>query len=242
MNSKHSMKQCPQCKTTYTDESLRFCLTDGTALAAVADEQPTVVSQRRRDKMQVDIPFDDPTRSSQPSPQSKGSTGRWSRIILGIFLLGLLGILITGAAGFIIYYSLCCSEANTEVKPTLTPPISPTPTPDDEKTKLQEELANLQKKLEEQKKANANIQTFPTPELTFVRTARVNTPNDGFLALRDEPHSEYGERIAKIPHGTVLVIEDCKPALVTIGSRRGRWCMVNYGGYEGWVFDAWLEY
>lgn len=39
------MKYCPNCQTTYTDDTLRFCLQDGTKLAEVADTQtdmPTV--------------------------------------------------------------------------------------------------------------------------------------------------------------------------------------------------------
>ena len=31
---KNSMKQCPVCKSTYTDDSLKFCLNDGAALTA----------------------------------------------------------------------------------------------------------------------------------------------------------------------------------------------------------------
>src|SRR3712207_6674071 len=30
------MKQCPVCKSTYTDDSLSFCLNDGAALAALS--------------------------------------------------------------------------------------------------------------------------------------------------------------------------------------------------------------
>ena len=32
------MKQCPSCRTTYTDESLSFCLADGTPLTEMAEE------------------------------------------------------------------------------------------------------------------------------------------------------------------------------------------------------------
>ncbi len=39
------MKYCPNCQTTYTDDTLRFCLQDGTQLAEVSDastDMPTV--------------------------------------------------------------------------------------------------------------------------------------------------------------------------------------------------------
>ncbi len=31
------MKHCPNCQTTYTDNTLRFCLKDGTPLSDVSD-------------------------------------------------------------------------------------------------------------------------------------------------------------------------------------------------------------
>ncbi len=194
------MKQCPQCKTTYSDASLRFCLTDGTALMAVADEQPTVVSDRRG-KVRVDIPNDEPESRMRPAGPSRGPSRRWVKVLAGIFLLGALIIAAAVAAGLYFYFSLCCGPANSAL-PSPTPVASPSATPDTEKAKLQEELANLQKKLEEQK--NANVRQFPSRDEHSLPTARVNSPNDGFLALRGEPDPEYGERIAKIPHGAVV--------------------------------------
>lgn len=58
------MKQCPNCRTTYTDDSLQFCLQDGTPLTFVANaEQPpvawnepeTVVRQRPDDWRQSQV-------------------------------------------------------------------------------------------------------------------------------------------------------------------------------------------
>jgi ketosteroid isomerase-like protein len=36
-----SMKRCPTCQRTYADDSLRFCLQDGTALVSVTDTPPS---------------------------------------------------------------------------------------------------------------------------------------------------------------------------------------------------------
>ena len=36
------MKQCPNCKNTYTDESLKFCLADGTELISLTDAEKTI--------------------------------------------------------------------------------------------------------------------------------------------------------------------------------------------------------
>lgn len=40
------MKSCPKCGQTYTDETLNFCLTDGTALTTLSGDIPTVVIPR----------------------------------------------------------------------------------------------------------------------------------------------------------------------------------------------------
>ncbi|MBV9956978.1 MAG: FHA domain-containing protein [Acidobacteria bacterium] len=39
------MRQCPHCGRTYTDDSLLFCLDDGTSLAKVYDPQATVITR-----------------------------------------------------------------------------------------------------------------------------------------------------------------------------------------------------
>src|SRR5215204_3705968 len=37
------MKICPSCRQTYTDDDLNFCLTDGSFLTAVSDNEPKTV-------------------------------------------------------------------------------------------------------------------------------------------------------------------------------------------------------
>jgi hypothetical protein len=63
----------------------------------------------------------------------------------------------------------------------------------------------------------------------------VNTPGDGFLALRTDPSIRIGSRLAKIPHGTKLDLGEC-----TNDSSGGRWCRTRYGGQSGWVFDRYV--
>ncbi len=65
--------------------------------------------------------------------------------------------------------------------------------------------------------------------------AVVNTPGDGFLALRSEPTIKSGKRLAKIPHGTKISLGDCQPA-----SDGSHWCQTTYNGVTGWVFDRYL--
>lgn len=236
------MKQCSACKTTYTDDSLRFCLADGTVLMAIQDEQPTVVS-RRNDPIRLEIPSDKPPPSFPPVTQQNQAGPSWTKILLVFGFLGLLLLIAAGVAGAILYFNTTGRDSNINSK-SPTPTASVSPSVDAEKQRLQDELANLQKRLDEQKNSNraANVQPFPTQNSSGVVTARVNSPKDGFLALRSEPDADYGQRLAKIPHGTIVTIENCERSSVTIGGRTGRWCMVTYEDQTGYVFDAWLIY
>lgn len=57
------MKYCPNCRTEYTDNTLQFCLQDGTRLTAVSDDPPTVafgesetvVAKRGGERMRFDV-------------------------------------------------------------------------------------------------------------------------------------------------------------------------------------------
>lgn len=53
------MKQCPECKLTYGDETLNFCLEDGTRLIwiAAADDSPTAVFPASGEATHQDIRF-----------------------------------------------------------------------------------------------------------------------------------------------------------------------------------------
>lgn len=62
----------------------------------------------------------------------------------------------------------------------------------------------------------------------------VNSPDDGFLALRSEPTTKSGKRLAKIPHGTALRLGVCQP------TSNGSWCQTSYAGLSGWVLDRYV--
>lgn len=224
------MKQCPTCRTAYTDETLRFCLADGTTLIEVG-EIDTVV----RSGVRVDIPTAE--TAARPTAASKsGNPGL--KIIAAILLLGFLGLVVVGGAG-VVYYLSIRDDIRAGMSPT--PATSPTSSIDLERERLEQELANLQKQLSENTKTSPT-KTPPDFEEDELPTARVNSPNDGFLALRSAPDTEYGERLAQIPHGTVITVESCDDERIKIGSRTGRWCLVTYLDQTGWVFDAWLDY
>lgn len=235
------MKQCPACKTTYTDDSLSFCLSDGTSLIEPSGEEQTVVRSRQNDPVRVDIgPKSEPTLVHGADKKDGAST--WIKLLIAAVVLIALAVIGLGLAGAAFYYG---TSGKRSEPPTKSPPPTPavTATPDDEKDRLRDELANIQKQLDERTK-NSNTWTNANSddERGSSITATVNSPKDGFLALRSEPDADRGERIAKIPHGAEVEIQNCEKNAVTIASRTGRWCQVDYNGLNGWVFDAWLDY
>jgi hypothetical protein len=165
------------------------------------------------------------------------------KILTVTVALGLLLILVVAVAATLIYFGLKKDNSPPNRNIAVNPSPTTAPTPDPDKQRLQDELANIQRKLDEQQKnANRTPPPPPSPNTPGTVTARVNSPNDGFLALRDQPDDKNGVRIAKIPHGDVVTIENCNRNRITIGARTGRWCLVSWNGYEGYVFDAWLIY
>ena len=252
------MKQCPSCLTTYTDETLRYCLADGSVLRAADDDQATLVRRsagRPAEEtivmgsaapVRVDIPTagERTTKSDRlqtPPLPTGSSTGLIFKIVMVVIGLGIFALLLVGIAGAVVYYN---SGSGEPVKNTAnTKPAQPTPTTSkDDNDDLRDQIANLQKQLNEQKKATipANSLTMPKQSATTT-TARANSPSDGFLALRSLPSSEIGDRILKIPHGATVTIGACGPVVKPV-KRTGRWCQASYNGYSGWVFDAYLTY
>lgn len=253
------MKQCPSCLTTYTDDTLSYCLADGTRLDAAADEQRTqlragspafgdkTIALDARDKLRIEIA--DQARSSPvpPSPSvvspgnqasSMGGILKIAAVIAAILVVALFGL---GGVGLLVYFSSGQAPVAANTKPSPVPSSSPRRADDADESR--DQIANLQRQLDEQKRTSSNrgvpLSIPKTADSTSI--AKANSPNDGFLALRSLPNSEIGDRIAKIPHGSSVAIGGCGP-VVKKGSRSGRWCQARYGGMSGWVFDAYLSY
>jgi hypothetical protein len=247
------MKQCPTCRTTYTDETLRFCLADGAPLTDVG-EQATVVRQSGGGptaektvalgggQMRVDIPEDAPPPQfhSQP-PSSASGSGGLLKVLLIILGLGILIVLIA-LIGTVAYYNMRSEKVAGPGNDVKMPAASPAPTTggnDD----LRDQVANLQKQLAEQKNANRPSAPMATPNLsstTMTKTARANSPADGFLALRTLPSATTGDRILKIPHGATVSVGACGPVERSV--HPGRWCQARYNGSSGYVYDYYLIY
>jgi len=248
------MKQCPSCLTTYTDDTLRYCLADGTALNTPDDEQSTVVRSSATgsgDEDTVAMGWATPVRVDIPQtvirpkgiedrrpPEPAGSSGTLFKVLMVVIGIGILAVLGVATVG-LIYFNSGKSEPEANVAISRTPLPSPTP---DNAAELREQIANLEKRLNEQKAANRVPNTatnIPMPSTTT--SGRVDSPGDGFLALRSLPNSEAGERILKIPHGASVTIGACGPVMTPV-KRSGRWCQASYNGRSGWVFDAYIIY
>ena len=127
-----------------------------------------------------------------------------------------------------------------QAQQTTPPAATPTQTPDDTNERLLEKLAELEKKIDDQQK-----QAKATPAPPVIRTATrawVNSPGDGFLALRSDPSADVGYRMLQIPHGAEVRVLSCQDRSTRISGRNGRWCRLRYEGTTGWAFDAWLVY
>ena len=229
------MKQCPVCQTTYTDKTLKFCLADGANLISMPDSEKTMQMTFGNNPVQDSVPTVFPAVSNK---HSKRGVSPMLFVVLGLILF----LVIVGFAGFASYIWLNKSDENNSLTKvdSPSPTVSQTPVSNRETDELKEKLANLEKQIADQKnqKKTNSAETFPTPKNSEI-TARVNSPGDGFLALRSEPNSETGTRLAKIPHGATITVLGC-PKSSNIGKMSGRWCQVIYNNQAGWAFDAFM--
>lgn len=240
---------CPACKSTYQDETLAFCLSDGTRLVPLGNNsEATVQISSQTNPLRADLQNSEPTvQVNSPPTQKKKGAG----LIIGLSATAFLAV-IAVAAAVGAYFVLNSKNDTAAVAPTpiITPVLASNSNNSNivDKTnsstrELEEKLNRLEKQLEEQKKANAaNSSSGQTPNQSGYATAKVNSPNDGFLALRSEPDAKTGTQIVKIPHGATVVLNNCEKNTVKIGGRNGRWCDVEYANKNGWVFSAWLDF
>jgi hypothetical protein len=238
------MKRCPTCGAGYADQDLNFCLNDGTPLETAAastapDSEETVVMFQPDTASVPPRPTRFGTPAMHTPPPKKGGSGV-VKLLIGLIVAGFLFLVVAGAgaAAFFYFYS---GSINVKEEPPASPkaPSPPPAAKKDPNKQLQEEIANLQKQIEEQKAGSDEYNVDLPIDLLDPRPATVNSPNDGFLALRSLPNSDIGTRLAKIPHGETITIGMCIDA-GKVGGKRGNWCMARYGDKTGWVFDAYL--
>lgn len=111
------MKQCPVCNRTYADDTLSYCLDDGSLLAATRDPEATVVMPNVPDSLH-------PPRRALPPSQSSLTSLRWV-LYAAILLLAV----VVGGAGVALLYELTRPRLSPSVAgptETSTPPLSTT--------------------------------------------------------------------------------------------------------------------
>lgn len=247
------MKRCPQCHSTYTDETLSFCLTDGAAL--VEDDQAKTeafsaagesgrIESRETGKGRVNIEIGDVEEQSTIEshlPERSGSGV--SKLVVAIISVLLL-VFVGATVGLAIYLFYINQGPAKEAASNVTDGR------DAEIEQLKQRVEELGNRIVEDPETDNGNTDPKTPEPTFPPEddseydeeiiQRVNSPGDGFLALRDKPSATEGNRIARIPHGDIVVLGRCLDREETIGGRTGHWCRVKWEGRSGWVFDVWL--
>jgi hypothetical protein len=76
---------------------------------------------------------------------------------------------------------------------------------------------------------------------TFQRPATVKATVVPHLNLRSEP-SDDSKVLATIPPGEGVLMGMCEVKFVIIGGVRGKWCAAQYGGANGYLFTAFVDY
>lgn len=140
------MKICPTCNQTYNDETLNFCLSDGSVLnavnednmssptvfmgqAPVTSQNPTIVQQTSANPTIVQ-----PNSSFQASNRGLSNTvpvrPPVKKSKAWIWIIGILGIfIVVGGLGFVILVALVASidettDSNSNVQTTPTPVVT----------------------------------------------------------------------------------------------------------------------
>ena len=124
------MKHCPQCRETYADESLNYCLNDGTplSLGVGPDPRTEILSADSPDRPTIPIipqqTYDVPQNAAYAPAQAQGKGTRAWIWVLGI--LGLVVLLCGGGFAGLIYLG---SQSRTANVASFSTPAKGSPTP-----------------------------------------------------------------------------------------------------------------
>jgi hypothetical protein len=119
------MKRCPKCRRKYGDESLNFCLDDGSPLIDEPDSDPTLISPTVASRPTT------PSISPSPAPSSQ-SSHRWILFAAVILLAVILG---GGAVALLYRVNEWDSPNDANISKTL-PTNSATKSPKPEQDRL----------------------------------------------------------------------------------------------------------
>ena len=99
------MKQCPKCKRKYDDDSLRFCLEDGTPLFDARDSEApaTEILPRSSPTLKSSGPTVPSFRGSDPVPASERTAQSGNPVLTGgVIAIALLLLVLVGIAAFFV--------------------------------------------------------------------------------------------------------------------------------------------
>jgi hypothetical protein len=85
------MKRCPTCNKTFTDETLSYCIDDGTPLVPLPDDDELTAFGRGTEDPRWNPPAYQPPSYVAPEGSPKRRTWPWVVGILGVLLLFLAG-------------------------------------------------------------------------------------------------------------------------------------------------------
>jgi hypothetical protein len=117
------MKQCPRCNRTYSDDTLNFCLEDGSTLIPAFDTEAT--QRRAMAETMGAKTLVVPAQSSVSRQPDEKPKWPWLVALFGLLFVLLLFI---GVAGVLLYPKLTANSNNDPTPtPTATPAVSPSP-------------------------------------------------------------------------------------------------------------------
>lgn len=134
------MKRCRTCNRTYTDDSLNYCLDDGSLLSAAPDPEATLVVPNAPGSVL-------PPRAAIPSPPLRSSPASYSWVLYAAILL--LAVLVgAGAVAFVYELNKRSSptsvakpsEIPTSVLATRSPRSAPDKTPSPSGTQVSKQV------------------------------------------------------------------------------------------------------
>lgn len=122
------MKRCPKCYREYKDDTLRFCLEDGTSLSSITREAPaTELLPRVTPTQKSSTPTIPSYRGNESAPVLPTETPRSNPILTaGVIAIALLLLTLVGMVGlFVIRQSNAGDSASSNQAASPTPGASP---------------------------------------------------------------------------------------------------------------------
>jgi len=122
------MKRCPKCQRSYNDDSLRFCLEDGTSLATItreAEPPPTAILSRETPTQKSSAPTIPSYPNLNVAPATAEPTRQSNSILTaGVIVIALLLLALVGIAAFYVIKQSGSSES-AQVNPSSSPTAKP---------------------------------------------------------------------------------------------------------------------